>query len=168
MSTKIKVQLGLIVVLVVFVIALIASQNANPDFPPLFSLKRIQEKAFLTFKSSPQQQVDYKKDLLNIRLIELSNQVKGESYGYILPSSLRYFSLAGEITETIIANNMKDQIEPAIDQFNNHQKVLNEIYIIYPKNTDNWEYKYIEDDINYLKLYIDKLTEYKTAALKSS
>ena len=152
-----------VVSLVIFVVALVASQNADPDFTPLFGLKRVQEKIFLNFKSTPEQQADYKRSLLNIRLAELGSQVKRQSYGYILPSALRYSSLAGEITETIVANNMKDQATYTVDQFTQHQKVLQEIYVIYPKNTDNEEYKYIEDDVNYLKIYLDKLLKLKSS-----
>ncbi len=161
MTYKTKIQLGLIAVLVVVVIALIVSQNASPDFPPFFALKRIQEKVFLNLKSSPQQVIDYKRSLLNNRLEELSSQVNRKSYGYILPSAQRYSTLAGEITETVISNNMKDQIPSIINQFNDHKKVLQDLYVIYPKNTDNWEWKYIQDDINYLDLYLDKLSQAK-------
>lgn len=159
MTAKIKIQLGSIGILVVVVISLIASQSASPDFPPFFGIKRVQEKAFLNLKSGPQQVVDYKRNLLNTRLEELSSQVKRKSYGYILPSAQRYSTLAGEITETVISSNMKDQIPSIINQFNDHKKVLQNLYVIYPKNTDNWEWKYIQDDMNYLDLYLDKLSK---------
>ena len=55
---------------------------------------------------------------------------------------------------------MKDKVPYQIQKFNNHQEVLQKIYVIYPKNTDNWEWKYIQDDINYLKLYLDKLSNF--------
>lgn len=159
MSTKIKIQLGLIAFLVILVLSLILSQTANPDFPPLFALKRIQEKVFLSLKSNPQDRLDYMRILLNTRLEELNNQVKRQSYSHILPSASRYSTLAGEITDSIIANNMKDQVAPTQDQFTQHKKVLNDIYVIYPKNTDNWEWKYIQDDINYLGIYLDQLAK---------
>lgn len=159
MSTKIKIQLGLIISLVVAALSLILSQTANPDFPPLFALKRVQEKAFLSLKSNPQEKVDYMRSLLNTRLDELNSQVKRESYGYILPSASRYSTLAGEITDFIIGGGLEDQVASTIDQFTSHKKILNDIYVIYPKNTENVEYKYIEDDINYLNLYLDKLGE---------
>ena len=159
MTTKIKIQLGLIVFMAVFALSLIIAQGASPDAVPFFALKRVQEKVFLNFKSSPQEKVDYMRGLLNNRLAELKSQVNRKSYGYILPSSLRYSTLAGQITEMVMENNMGDQLKDIKAQFVNHQKVLMEIYIIYPKNTENMEYKYIEDDINYLKIYLDKLGE---------
>jgi len=161
LTLRTKIQLGAIFVLVVLVLSLILSQKASPDFPPLFSLKRIQEKAFLTFKSNPVEKVDYMSNLLDHRLQELQNVFNHKNYEYILPSANRYFTLAGEITDLIIANHLTDKIEPIKKQFLSHQKVLNDLYILYPKNTDNTEYKYIEDDINYLKLYLDKLQTVK-------
>lgn len=157
MSNKIKIQLWLIAGLVILVISLLLSRSASPDSPQLFSLKRFQENKFMSLKFNPKDRLDYMRSLLNTRLEELKSQVNRKSYDYILPSASRYSTLAGQITEMVMENNMGDQIKDIKSQFSNHQKILLEIYIIYPKNTDNFEYKYIEDDINYLKIYLDKL-----------
>lgn len=159
MPLKVKIQLGLIAVLVIAALSLILSQTASPDLPPLFALKRIQEKAFLSLKSSPEDRVEYMNTLLDRRLEELDSQVRRQSYGYILPSALRYSSTAGQITELIISQNMKDKVASQIEKFNNHQQVLQKIYVLYPKNTDNWEWKYIQDDVNYLGIYRDQLAK---------
>ncbi|MBI2599494.1 hypothetical protein HYW43_01070 [Candidatus Daviesbacteria bacterium] len=160
MNPKIKtrIQLGLIALLAIFAISLVLSQKTDPSNPPLFALKRIQEKAFLLLKSTPSQKVDYMSSLLDNRLVEIKNQVYSKNYGQILPSASRYSTLAGQITETIVANNMKDKVSYITSQFLSHKKVLKDIYVVYPKNTDNMEYKYIEDDSNYLDLYLDKLS----------
>lgn len=156
---KARIQLAAILILAVFAFSLIFSQKASPNFPPLFALKRIQEKAYLNLKGNPQDKLDYMSILLNRRLEELDSIVTSKSYDYLLYSSLRYSTLAGQITEIIIENNMKDKVPATIDQFQNHKKVLQDIYVRYPKNTENLEYKYIEDDINYLNLYLDKLSK---------
>lgn len=162
MTTKIKIQLSLIAVLILIAASLILSQTATPDFPPLFALKRIQEKAFMSLKSNPKERLNYMRSLLNTRLDELDKQVKVQSYSQILSSASRYSTLAGEITDFIITNNLEDQVPSTMEQFINHKKVLREIYVIYPKNTENVEYKYIEDDINYLDIYLDKLSQAKS------
>lgn len=154
-----KIQLILIFVLAFFGLSLILSQNANPDATLIFGLKRIQEKTFLSFKSEPVSRLDYMSNMLENRLEELSNSVKNKKYDYVLPAASRYSSLAGQMTDLIIANNLSDKIDPVKNQFSAHAKVLHEIYVIYPKNTENVEYKYIEDDINYLKIYLDKLSK---------
>lgn len=159
--TKSRVQLISIIILVLLVGSLLLSVKASPDMPPFFALKRGQEKVFLKLKSSPQDKVDYMSSLLESRLQELQSQVNNKSYGYILPSASRYSSLAGQITELIVANNMVDKVDALKRQFERHKKVLDDLYVIYPKNTDNMEYKYIQDDFNYLILYLDKLAKFK-------
>lgn len=158
---KSRIQLGLIIILVLLVGSLLISQKASPDMPPFFALKRIQEKAFLKLKSNSSDRVDYMSNLLEARLQELSNQVNNKSYGYILPSAQRYSALAGQITDLVVANNLTAKVETIRNQFLSHQKMLDAIYVYYPKNTDNMEYKYIQDDINYLRLYLDKLEKLK-------
>lgn len=160
MSSKIKIQLGAIFILAVLALSLILSQLASPDAVLLWGFKRAQEKVYLKLKSNPQERLDYMSFLLDRRLQELDSQVRRQSYSKILPSALRYSSLAGQITEMIVANNMTDKVEFISNQFREHLQVLQQVYIIYPKNTDNTEYKYIEDDINYLKIYLDKLSNF--------
>lgn len=145
-----------------FSISLLLSRYASPDIPPLFALKRIQEKVFLKLQSSPENQVKYMSSLLNIRLEELQNIVKNKSYDYVLKSSLRYSTLAGQITDLIIANNLTNQAGAIKEQFLSHRGFLDTLYVIYPKNIpDNVEWKYIQDDFNYLGLYLDKLSKIK-------
>ncbi len=159
---RFRIQMGLIIILIVFALSLLVSQKANPDSVLLFALKRVQEKAFLKLKSSPQEKVDYMVSLLNNRLDELRNLVSSKSYTYILPASLRYSTSAGEITDLVISNNLKDKVSLVKQIFVNHRKVLNDLYTIYPKNIpDNEEWKFIQDDYNYLKIYLDKLSDWK-------
>ncbi len=160
MSIKIKTQLGLIIFLVVFALSLVLSQKANPSNSSLFSLKRVQEKVYLKLKSDPGVRVDYMIFLLNNRLYELDTVVKGKNYQFVLPSASRYSTLAGQITDLVITNNLKSKVESIKQTFENHQKVLNDLYVYYPKNIpDNVEWKYIQDDVNYLKIYLDKLSK---------
>jgi len=159
---KFRIQLGLIILLALVALFLLFSMRASPDSPLLFALKRVQENSFLQLKSDPRERIDYMSSLLNSRLEELQNVVKNKNYGYVLKASLRYSTLAGRITELIEANNLADKALETKNQFLNHQKILDALYVAYPKNIpDNWEWKYIQDDFNYLKLYLDKLAEVK-------
>ncbi|MDD5147489.1 MAG: DUF5667 domain-containing protein [Candidatus Daviesbacteria bacterium] len=160
--TKFRIQLGLIILLGIFVLSLLLSMGASPDMPPFFALKRVQENLFLKFKSNPGERVDYMSNLLNSRLEELQNVVKNKNYDYVLKASLRYSTLVGRITELIEANNLTDKVEAIKSQFLEHQKILDTLYVAYPKNIpDNVEWKYIQDDFNYLKLYLDQLKKVK-------
>lgn len=155
---KLKIQLVVILILVVLAISLLLSQTANPDSKQLFGLKRLQENAFLNLKSSPEEKVDYMSSLLNTRLKELQNMVNSKKYDYVLPAASRYSTLAGKITDLVITNNLTDKVNSIGNQFLSHQFFLDDLYIAYPKNIpDNVEWKYIQDDFNYLGLYLDKL-----------
>lgn len=156
-----RIQLGAMAILLFLAISLLLSQQANPDSGPFFQLKRAQEKVFLKTRLSTNSKVDYMSSLLESRLMEVSNVVNNESYTYLLPASLRYSTLAGQVTDLIVANNLTGKVEGIKNQFLSHQKILDALYVAYPKNTDNLEYKYIQDDYNYLKLYLDKLEKVK-------
>lgn len=161
-NLAVKTQLGLIVILALFALSLILSQRANPDSTLLFGLKRFQEIHFLKLKSDPISRVDYMSSMLDSRLEELKNVVNNKSYDYVLPSASRYSTLAGQITDFVISNNLKEKPERIKNQFLSHKKFLQNIYVIYPKNIpDNEEWKYIQDDYNYLNIYLDKLSSLK-------
>lgn len=162
MNTKVKIQLGLIVILIIIASSLILSQKASPSLSPLFKLKRLQENTFLKLKSNPKDKINIMSSMLDSRLEEIKNLVESKNYNYVLNASLRYSTLAGQITELTITNNFKDKVPAITDQFTTHQKVLLNLYEIYPKNIPgNVEWKYIQDDYNYLKLYLDKLPKVK-------
>ncbi len=156
-----KVQIISILLLATIALSLLFSVKANPDFPPLFALKRVQEKVFLKFKSSPQDRVTFMSNLLDSRLSELQNVFNHKSYDYILPAASRYSTLAGQITALVVDNNLTGKVDALKKQFLSHQKVIDAIYVAYPKNTENVEYKYIKDDYNYLGLYLDQLATVK-------
>ncbi len=159
--TQIYIQLAAIAILILLILGLIISRSASPDFYPFYGLKRTQEKVFLSLKFDNESKIDYMSYLLDNRLSELDGVVKEKNYDYVLPAASRYSSLAGEITNILLENSLKDKSEQTKQTFIKHQKILNDLYIMYPKNTDNVEYKYIEDDINYLKLYLEKLATIK-------
>lgn len=162
MKEKVKIQLVLIVVLTFFAMSLILAPHTGPDNAPLFALKRAQEKVFLEMQFNPESKLKYMSSILNSRLDELSSIVNNRKYDYVLTASRKYFTLAGRITEYAMANNLTNQTEDIKDQFLNHQKVLDRLYVIYPKNIpENEEWKYIKDDYNYLGLYLEQISKIK-------
>ena len=161
LNTETKIKLGLIIVLIVFTISLLLSFKATPA-SIFFPLKRIQEKIFLKFKSNPESQVEYLSSLLNIRLDELRSMAGSENHSYILSSSLRYSSTAGDITRLIKDNKLGSQTKIVVEMFNKHKQVLLKVLENYPKDLDT-ERKYVEDDINYLSIYIDQLSKSMSA-----
>ena len=160
MHTTVKIQLYAVAILIIIIFSLIMANVANPD-SFFYPLKRIQEKTFFSFKTTPNSQVNYLSNLLDIRLQEFKNLISNGAYSYLWSSSLRYSTTAGQMTDLVVASNLKDMVEPVKNKFLNHKKILDEMYVAYPKNTNNVEWKYLLDAINYLNAYLDKLSEVK-------
>lgn len=154
MITKIKV--GIIALLVTLAVSLFISNYITPDYGIIFGLKRFQENIFLKIKATPSSKVDYESAILDERLSELKYLVENQKIGYLLTSSLRYSATAGKLTEIIKQNYIFDKIPLIQAKFKSHQKIIAGLVTLCQKN-DNTECKYIEDDVNYLKLYSNKL-----------
>ena len=75
-------------------------------------------------------------------------------------SSLRYSTTAGEITDLILGNDLKDEANKFIERFKKDQGILNNLLVNYPGDNDPTErnYKFLTDAINYLSQYIEKLS----------
>ena len=162
LSTATKVKLGLIIILAAAVVSLLMAPRSTPD-SILFPLKRVQEQIFLKFKTNPTSQVEYLSSLLNSRLEELSIMAASKDHSYVLPSSSRYSSTAGTITQLIIDHRLANESKMATELFSKHKQVLGRVLENYPKDTDT-ERKYIEDDINYLSIYIQQLSNNLSAS----
>lgn len=156
---EIRIKKALIAILVVLVILFIFSGNSNPSFPIFYQFKRIQEKIFLGLKISPNDQIEYRHSLLNNRLIELESIVANKKYDYLLYASLRYSTTAGEITDLIIQTDSEDKVSPTTELFMKHKSRLQILVNNYPKD-QNMEWKYLQDDINYLILYLEKFNQF--------
>lgn len=148
------VKLVLIFIFAGILIQLLAS-SANPS-NLLFPLKRLEEKNTLSNKSNPEDKLNYMLDLADNRLTELSEIVNSKNYRFVLKSSLRYSTQVGEIVNLVKSNNLKDKTQMVTDRLTPHQSVLESLYANYP-DPENTERKYVQDDINYLKIYLSEL-----------
>lgn len=157
-----RTKLVAIIVLSLLVLLLLSSKGANPDRLD-YGFKRAQEKLYLGLKFSPQQKVDYYETLLNNRLKELEYLTYNKKTYMLWQSSLRYAATAGEATEVIINNNLRDQANQFMDKFKQHQAAINDLLTNYPGDFDPTEEnsKYLKDAINYLSEYINKLSKVK-------
>lgn len=154
-----QVKIVLIACLSIVAFILIMSRWATPLSPLTFQAKRLQEKVFMRLKSNPQSKLEYYTYLLNERCKELRSVVESESPSYILTTSLRYSTTAGQLTELIIGNHLDSSIEITQKLFRNHQQIISGLIMLYPKDFDD-EWKYLQDDINYLDIYSKMLSEY--------
>lgn len=157
-----RTKLVAIIILSLLAILLLASGSANPDRID-YVFKRAQEKLFLNLKFTSSQKVDYYETLLTNRLKELEYLTTNKKTYLLWQSSLRYAATAGEVTNLIVNNNLKDQTTQFIDIFKKHNQAINDLLTIYPGDLDptekNW--KFLEDAKNYLDLYIEKLSQVK-------
>lgn len=144
-------------VLVVGLVLLLLSQNATPANAWLFNLKRSQEKVILGLKPGPETKFEYLMNLQNIRLNELETVVNNGEYSYVLSAASRYSTFAGQLVEFLKQNGLSGRKDAVEAMFAEHKNRLWKAYVIFPKNTADDSYKFIEDDINYLDLYQKQL-----------
>lgn len=157
MAITSKIKAGIIVGLSALIIAMIFSDSAQPSSVELYALKRLQEKFFMAIRISPRDKVDYYNILLDKRLEELKTVIKNRESNLILTSSLRYSTTAGLMTEIIKSNRLIDVINATQEKFKKHQEVLKKLDDTYPKD-EGEEWKFIQDDYNYLSIYLQQLT----------
>ena len=139
-------------------VLLLNIDHINPNWGILYKVKRLQEKTYFNLKSDPAAKADYLSQLLDKRLVELENMVDYIKYQFLLSSSLRYSTTAGELTDLIKYNNLDHKMLPLQVKFMSHKVRLQNLLDIYPKDIQgNVAYKYLIDDINYLDLYLAKL-----------
>lgn len=154
-----RLKLGLIVLLIILSVILLNFNKITPDTRFLYSFKRLNENIYLSLKPSPSQRLDYLFDLLEERRNELEYVVEKGKSQYVLKSAQRYSTIAGKITELIVKNNLYDQAKIAQEKFRTHLPIIAGLITKYPKQDD--EIKFVKDDVNYLKLYLEKLQTLK-------
>lgn len=110
----------------------------------------------MDLKPSAEDKADYQIELLNRRLAELRQVVDNRKYDFLLNSSLRYSTTAGQVTELVNETKLGAQKVELERLFAKHQQALQRLLDGYPPDL-NQEWKYLQDDINYLKLYLEKL-----------
>jgi hypothetical protein len=151
-----KYFLLIITLPVIFTLSILGVKGANPNSQPLYNIKRLYEKNQLNSKSSIYDKLNYLYGLLDKRLAELEFIVKEGKSSYVLTTSLRYSTTAGQITELIIQNNLKNESQKAKEKLESHFLIVKDLPQKYPKTDE--EVKYIIDDANYLKIYINQLS----------
>jgi len=151
-----RIKVGLAILLFVIALSLVLSNSAAPDKELLFGLKRFQEKNFLSLKNSPEDKVNYYIVLLERRLREIEDLRKSENNTYMSPASLRYAATAGELTDFLFQNGLTQYKETILEKFQKDQEKLKFLVDSFPR-TQGDEWKYIEDDINYLKINSERL-----------
>lgn len=157
MNASTKVKLVAICLLSILVISLLYSDKIQPSNVELYTIKRLQEKTFMSIKSSPIDKINYYNQLLDKRLEEFIFLVSNKEYDYFYSASLRYATTAGLMVEMIKSNDLNSVTKPTLNKFMDHQKIIQKMYDSYP-HTENDRGKFIQDIYNYLEIYISKLS----------
>lgn len=157
MTITSKIKTGITIVLLVLIVATLFSDRALPSSVELFTLKRLQEKFFMAIKTNPKDKIDYYNILLDKRIEELKTIIKNREPNLILSSSLRYSTTAGLMTELIISNHLTEVVNTTQEKFKKHQEIFKNLDNSYQKD-EGEEWKFIQDDYNYLSIYSQQLT----------
>ncbi len=152
-NTK-RTQLLSILFLTITALALFFSNTAKPDNPVLFGLKRLQENTFYNLKGD---KIDYSNTLLSKRLEELKGLANKEQSRFLWSASLRYSTTAGRITEMIKGETSREKALKQIEVFKKDQEEIRKTLQQFPVDFSNEDWKFLEDAINYLDIYIDQL-----------
>lgn len=145
-----KIIIGIIYVIIVATVLSFFAKDSKPG-SSLYHIKRLDEKIVLTTKRNPYAKADYYSHLLDLRINEFEDVIYSDLESQILPTSLRYAATAGEFTQHVKVNHLKERTTAIEKQFDSHEKILNKLSAFYkPKTHTDDTGKFILDDINYL------------------
>ena len=130
-------------------------ESVNPPDGMPFLLKRVKEKIGLFFSFSNESKINNYKKLTEVRLAELKFIIEKNHMGYFEKSTQRYFTTVGQLTTLVTSKNVKNQYNPIREELLSHIPVLTKLRDNYDFDTAEW--RFVEDDINYVKGYIDNL-----------
>jgi len=135
-----------------------------PD-SPLYKIKRLEEKVFAKFLTNPSSQLSYDKTLLSNRLREIQYLVDNREYHEFYMSSLRYSTTAGDIANLIFSRNMNSEKKKTVTMFKDQQNEIKKLIgerdaynKLVPVKDERGEWGFLQDDINYLTIYMKKLS----------
>lgn len=134
----------------------ITDESINPGSGYAYSFKRLKENITLDLLSIfSDKKANYYLKLVSTRLAELKYVIFNKDEDDFQTSSQRYFSTAGQATQFILDKNLNSIKGPAKDLFTSQMSKLDVLRDSFPYDTA--QYRFIQDDINYLTSYITQL-----------
>lgn len=156
MKKVLLVLLLLIFPLFVFAPNVRAGARVYPDSVLKYNFKRLGEKTILFFNFFPSGKVKYMQKLFEERLLELEYIVETKNIAHIEKMSQRYETTAGQLTELIVEKLLRRDAGKVRDTFDKHTEMLKFLRSQYEYDTAEW--RFIQNDINSLKIYSDQLS----------
>lgn len=133
-------------------------EEINPTDGTQYWIKRVKEKVGTFFAFSESGKTDFLENLVKTRLAELKYIIDNKEMSYFEKSTQRYFTVAGELTDFIASKKNKESAEKVKATLSSHLPVLMNLRDTYNPTTAEW--RFVEDDVNYIKGYIDKLSSF--------
>lgn len=130
-------------------------ESVNPPDGFSYVIKRVKERVGTFFAFSNEAKVKNYQNLADVRLAELKYVVDNKKQAYFEKSTQRYFTSVGELTEFVKSKNLKTNSESIKKNLNSQIPILNTLRDQYEFGTAEW--RFLEDDINYIKGYINDL-----------
>jgi len=135
----------------------IAYEQINPSNSYSYNLKRLKEKISLVFfYRTPVKKVNFLKTLFSRRIAELKYTVDNKDIVNIQTASQRYSTTAGQMTEIVTKNNLNSEKEYLKNLFSEQVSLIEKWQAVYKYDSAEW--LFLKWDIDYLKLYSEKLS----------
>lgn len=132
-------------------------EKVNPSDGLNYVLKRFKEKIELALLFySKDRKADYYKKLVSSRLAELKFVVDKKDMANFENATTRYFTTVGQFADFLTKNGTIDQKSQAVKNLSSHIPVLKELRDTF-EGQEKAEWRFIQDDINYVKMYTDQL-----------
>lgn len=132
-----------------------AYEEINPKDGFNYGVKRFKEKFFLVAAFSKNKKADYYLKLIDARLAELKYTIENKDMANFESSTQRYFTTVGQYVEHLTAKKVSYDKKAIEKRFSAHVPVLEKLRDSFASDTAEW--RFVQDDINYLKGYLDRL-----------
>lgn len=127
-------------------------ESVNPNQSFGYSIKRLKEKVLLfVYSISPSKKADYYNVLTNSRLAELKYVIDKKDADDFELATKRYFTTAGQYVEYLNKKNLNDKKGIALETLKQHEPILIKLRDTFDPLSA--QYRFVEDDINYIKQY---------------
>lgn len=131
-------------------------EKINPNDGVHYDIKRLKEKIkLMLFSFFPKKKPDLYSNLSGVRLAELKYVIENNDAFNFEKATQRYYTIAGQWSEFLIKHNMGAQKTEAQVLLSSYIPLLENLRDKFNPTTAEW--RFMEDDVNYTKIYIDQL-----------
>ena len=131
-------------------------ESVNPPDGLSYLFKRINERIIMFLSFSDESKIQNYQKLVEVRLAELKFIIEKKDAAYFEQSTQRYFTTAGQLTDFLTSKNKKNKFEQVKNEFSSQIPVLEKLRDNFDSSTAEW--RFVEDDINYIKGYTSNLS----------